>query len=108
MADYDIGPVRIGWSARYSGPEKRSGTPGQYFADPNLPSYTISDLTLNYLAEIDSHTADVFFNIQNVFDAQPRLAPSIVFSGIPGFGNGAVAGDDLIGRYFTVGVRLRY
>jgi len=45
-----------------------------------LPSYTISDLTLNYLAEIDSHTADVFFNMQNVFDAQPRLAPSIVFS----------------------------
>lgn len=108
MIAYAVGPVRFDWSTRYSGAEKRSGTPGQYFANPDLPAYTISDAELNYRFAIDAHTVDAFFNVQNVFDVQPRIAPNIVFSGIPGFGNGAVAGDDLIGRYFIAGLRLRY
>jgi iron complex outermembrane receptor protein len=108
MANYNVGPFRLGWTTRYYSPEQRSGTPGQYFANPELSSYTISDLTLNYTMLVDSHTADVFFNVQNLFDVQPQIAPNIVFSGIPGFGNPTVAGNDLIGRYFTVGLRLRY
>lgn len=108
MIDYMAGPVRLGWSTRYYSPEQRSGTPGQIFADGEISSYTISDVNLDLLAELNDHTIDFFVNVQNIFDVQPRIAPNITFSGIPGFGDGTVPGDDLIGRYVIVGLRLRY
>jgi outer membrane receptor protein involved in Fe transport len=108
LANYAVGPFTIDWQTRYSGPEARTGTPGQFFANPPLPSYTTSDVNLSYKLSVDRHVFTVFFNVQNLFDAQPRIAPSIVFSGIPGFGNPGVAGDDLIGRYFITGLRFRF
>jgi len=82
--------------------------PGQVFANPPLPSYTTSDLNLGYRLTMEGHVFNLFLNIQNLFDAKPRLSPSITFSGIPGFGNPVNAGDDGIGRYFTTGFRFRY
>jgi iron complex outermembrane receptor protein len=108
MAGYSAGPIQIDWQTRYSGPENRSGVPGQIFANPPLPSYSSSDLNLGYRLKVDSHVVNLFFNVQNVFDAKPRLSPNIVYSGIPGFGNPVDTGDDGIGRYFTTGFRFRF
>jgi outer membrane receptor protein involved in Fe transport len=106
-ANYALGPLTVDWQTRWSSALAR-GVPGQYFAQGPLPAYSVSDLNLNYHVRTGGHMLDLFFNVQNLFDAQPRVAPSITFSGIPGFGSSAFAGDDLIGRYFTAGLKFRY
>jgi outer membrane receptor protein involved in Fe transport len=108
IGSYAVGPIQVDWQTRYSGPERRSGVPGQVFADPPLPSYTASDVNLSYRLNLADHVVNAFINIQNLFDAKPRLSPNITFSGIPGFGNPVNAGDDGVGRYFTAGLRFRY
>jgi outer membrane receptor protein involved in Fe transport len=107
MANYGLGPLTANWQTRWSSPLSR-GTPGQYFAQGALPAYSVSDLNVNYRLVVEGRMLNLFFNMQNVFDAQPRISPSLTFSGIPGFGSSAVAGDDLVGRNFTVGLRFRY
>jgi len=106
-ANYALGPVSLDWQTRWSSALAR-GVPGQYFAQGPLPAYTVSDLNVNYHFTAQGHLLNLFFNVQNLFHAQPRIAPSITFSGIPGFGSSAFAGDDLIGQYFTAGVKFRY
>ncbi|MDB5461479.1 MAG: TonB-denpendent receptor [Caulobacteraceae bacterium] len=108
MLGYGAGPFQLDWQTRYSGPEKRSGVPGQIFANPPLPSYSTSDLNLGYRLKLEGHVVNLFFNVQNVFDAKPRLSPNLTYAGIPGFGNPVDTGDDGIGRYFTAGLRFRY
>jgi outer membrane receptor protein involved in Fe transport len=108
MANYAVGPLTLDWQTRYSGPEARSGTAGQIFASPPIPAYASSDVNISYKLAVQQHVFTVFFNVQNLFDAQPRIAPNLVFSGIPGFGSPTVAGDDMIGRYFVAGLRFRY
>jgi iron complex outermembrane receptor protein len=107
MANYVLGPIGASWQTRWSSSLGR-GVTGQYFAQGSLPAYTVSDLNMTYRLKVDGHNFNTFFNIQNLFDAQPRIAPSVTASGIPGFGSSAVGGDDLIGRYFTAGVRFTY
>ena len=107
MANYDLGPIGVNWQTRWSSPLAR-GVPGNYFAQGALPAYTISDLNMAYRFKVDSHALNLFFNIQNVFDVQPRIAPNATFSGTPGFGSSAVGGDDLVGRYFTTGLKFSF
>jgi outer membrane receptor protein involved in Fe transport len=50
----------------------------------------------------------IFLNIQNLFDRMPPRAGS-VNPGFPGgSGDGWAIGDDVVGRYFTFGVRARF
>jgi hypothetical protein len=107
MLAYNLGPFSVNWQSRYYSAEKR-GTPGTYFANPPLPAYSLSDANLNYRFTADGHAFNAFFNVQNVFNTPPRLSPSIIFSGIPGFGNPVLGGDDGIGRYFTAGLKFTY
>lgn len=107
MASYTLGPVAASWQTRWNSAQE-TGTAGEVYAVSHLPAYTVSDLNLNYHFKVDSHAFNAFFNIQNLFDAQPQVSPDIVFSGIPGFWNPAVPGQDVIGRYFTMGVKFNY
>jgi outer membrane receptor protein involved in Fe transport len=54
------------------------------------------------------HELQTFLTVNNLFNQQPRISPSTTFTGIPGFGSPVVTGDDVLGRYFTVGIRWRY
>ena len=49
-----------------------------------------------------------FVAVENVFDKQPTPYGGVGgASGVPGLFGGFVPGDDAIGRYYTVGARLR-
>jgi outer membrane receptor protein involved in Fe transport len=51
--------------------------------------------------------SSIFLNIQNLFDRSPPRAGSVT-PGFPGgSGDGWAIGDDVVGRYFTFGVRAR-
>ena len=104
MANYTLGPIGVNWQTRWSSAVQR-GDAGTYYAAGPLPAYTLSDLNLSYRFKVDTHAFNVFFNVQNVFDAQPQIAP---FIPIVGFYNPAVPGQDVIGRYFTTGLKFNY
>jgi iron complex outermembrane recepter protein len=106
---YEVGPFAAGWQARYSGRENRgTGNPSQVFAGGPLPAIYYHDLSLSL--RFGPHQTDLqtFLTVNNLFNQQPRISPSTTFTGIPGFGSPVATGDDVLGRYFTAGIRWRY
>jgi len=106
---YRNGPISSNIQVRYLSGEKRSGNPADYYADPRMPSiaYTDFDLVCDFDFARD-YRLQAFVNIGNVFDRQPRISPAALRATIPGTGSPVIAGDDAVGRYYTVGFRLRH
>jgi len=106
--NYTVGPFSVDWQMRYESAQRRSGTPLQVYADPDLPGIFYHDLNLTYRLRTGRIAGQVFFTVNNLTDQQPRISPSAMFTATPGFGSPAVLGDDLIGRRFTLGFRVQY
>jgi len=74
--------------------------------DNKVSSVTYIDLRLGYEFDIGGSEVEVFGNITNLGDASPPLTPSYsAFTGYSTQTNPAVY--DLLGRRYTVGVRVR-
>ena len=86
---------------------KESGVPGQVWVNNYVASFGTTDLTLTY--DLDKRLGigdtQVFFTVQNLLDKDPP--PSAYY------GSGTSAGyyyefvDDPVGRYFTLGIRMK-
>jgi outer membrane receptor protein involved in Fe transport len=80
--------------------------PGQtYYTQPYYPSFSTMDFTLTKQIAFDNGTAMfAYFNVQNAFGSVPPYTvgssgnPGSIFGGIP-------QGEDVMGRYFTIGIR---
>jgi iron complex outermembrane recepter protein len=73
-----------------------------------VPSATFSNRSLTYRINSESTgQADVYLNIQNVFDKMPFPTASGGLQVGPGNLGGYAPGDDPVRRYYSVGVRLR-
>lgn len=85
------------WSSDPSAPEEIGG----------VPSVSYTNLTVSYDVPTSLQQVNVFLNVQNLFDTDPPPAGMLnaVFPGQPG-SNYAI-GDDVMGRYYTLGVRIR-
>ena len=73
--------------------------------DGKIPQYVYTDVNISYRTEIGGHEITPYLTIENLFNTRPPLA---------GSGNAAIglffpsaSGFDVIGRYFTIGVRGR-
>jgi outer membrane receptor protein involved in Fe transport len=76
-----------------------------YYAQSRYGSFSTTDFTLAKKITLDNGAAmQVYFNVQNAFDSVPPYTvgssgnPGSIFGGIP-------QGEDVMGRYFTIGVR---
>ena len=76
-----------------------------YYAVNRVPGFSTTDFTLTRKIALDNGAAmQVYFNVQNAFDSVPPYTvgssgnPGSIFGGIP-------QGEDVMGRYFTIGVR---
>ncbi|THD70981.1 TonB-dependent receptor [Phenylobacterium sp.] len=105
---YELGPFSTLWQVRYLSSQALSGNPLQIYAGPDLPAIWYHDLNFTYRFKAAGRDLQGFVIINNLFDQQPRISPSTTFAGIPGFGTPYVAGDDPVGRYYTVGLRMKY
>lgn len=94
-------------SLRQSTNEHENTTPGTFYAIPRVPSVAYTDLTLTAFIGQDKGK-QMFLSIQNVFDKKPPVYLIAGFSGTPNFQYPSVVGDDVIGRYFTVGARFKF
>ncbi|MBC2664931.1 TonB-dependent receptor [Novosphingobium flavum] len=74
------------------------------FNAPNPPGVAYTNITLG--AEAGKHL-EFYLSVQNLFDQQPTPWGRISHSALPGLMGGFVPGQDVIGRYVTVGARMK-
>jgi iron complex outermembrane receptor protein len=102
-ANYENGPLSVRVSQRYTGHFKRSLTAvyTNYYYNPNV-AYT--DLNVSYKFG-EAKNYEGFMTIQNLFNVKPPLVADSANPGLQFPTNRAFY--DVIGTYFTVGVRFR-
>jgi len=86
---------------------KLGGDPTQVWVSNKIASFGTTAITLTYEANTSVGKTEVFLNVQNLFD---KDAPGGAYSGNgtrAGMRDGYAIGDDVLGRYFTVGARLK-
>jgi iron complex outermembrane receptor protein len=104
---YHAGPVSVNWLTRWQSSQALSGTPLVVYAGGPLPAIFYHDLSFNYDMSMLGRRAGWYFVVNNLANQAPRIAPTPNLGAAPGASN-AVAGDDQIGRYFTLGLRVKF
>lgn len=92
---------------RWRSSMKLSGDPTQVWVNNHVASVGYTNLNVNYRFEHKTlGDVNMFFNVQNLFDKEPPAAAFFGANTIPGLFGGWPIGDDPMGRYFTLGVRI--
>jgi outer membrane receptor protein involved in Fe transport len=79
--------------------------PVTYYAEPKVPSFTWTNLSLTYEPNLERLQVELYLNAQNVFNRDPpRWTTATVTPGVFG---AYVRTDDFVGRYYTAGIRAR-
>lgn len=105
---YSVGGFKANTQLRWYSKQNRSSDPNLVFVDPPLPSTFYADLNVSQEIKFaGDRTAEFYLMVNNLFDRAPRIG-STTSRPTPGLVSNAVNGDDLVGRYFSAGVRIRY
>jgi iron complex outermembrane receptor protein len=93
---------------RYRNSMKQNGSPVIIFDMGKVPEIWYTDLTMNYKLSAWRGEMDAFANVRNLFNQQP--VPYAVVGGAAQIGSlgGYVLGDDVLGRYYTLGLRYKF
>jgi outer membrane receptor protein involved in Fe transport len=106
FGDYSVGPwdVNAQWTW-FSGLNKNGvyGAGQTFYAQNRVGDFETIDFTINRKIQVkEGNTMQVYFNVRNAANSIP---PDLLgSSGNPG-GVNTPTGEDLMGRYFTVGIR---
>lgn len=98
--------IAIDLAERYRGRLRWTADPTQYSIG-GVGSVVYTDATVNYSIPHGDEEFDVYFNVQNIFNRQPPPAPNPANAIFPGIAPVYATGDDVVGRYFTLGARAR-
>ena len=102
--------LSMDWLTRWRSGLHHNADPKQQVQAPYpvSPATAWSNVNLNYrFAPRSGWQADLYLNAQNVFN---QLPPPTAFSGAsaePGLFGGLALGDDVAGRYYTLGFRVK-
>lgn len=105
MAGYDFGPYSVNIQERWRSSLKYSGDTTLVYNIKPVSSVAYTDLTLAANIETGGAKGQLYLSVQNLFN---KSAPIYASTSIPGYAYPAVSGDDIIGRYFTVGLRAKF
>ena len=86
---------------------KLSGVPSEVWVNNRLSSFSTTNINVSYQPDV-KFNPEIYLNVQNVFDNEP---PGGGFTGNgtrAGFRDGYPVGDSPLGRYYTLGLRVRY
>jgi iron complex outermembrane recepter protein len=72
-----------------------------------VASVMYTNLTVSYDVPTRFQQVNVFLNVQNLFDKEPPPAGTLGATFPGSFPGVYVTGDDVLGRYFVAGVRIR-
>ncbi len=86
-----------------------AGLPEKVLVHPYDPSTSFTNLTLSYTPHTSFGKTELYLNVQNLFNKEPDVyyagANSSPGVGLTGFF--PPNGDDIVGRYYTAGLRFR-
>jgi iron complex outermembrane receptor protein len=103
-----INDLSVDISQRWRSAMKLSGDPTEVWVNNHIRSFAITGLNVAYRVEMFGGGGELYFNVENLFDATPPLG---AFSGNgtrAGLRDGFALGDDPRGRYFSLGVRTLF
>jgi outer membrane receptor protein involved in Fe transport len=106
--NYTLDALSLDFQERYYAPIRQSANNTLFYNIPNIPAYFISDFNVSYdFSSLMDAPITGFLNIQNLFDTNPDVLQAPGYTGSPGLNYPVVPYEDIVGRYYTVGVRLR-
>ena len=107
FADYTMGNWGINGELHWFSDLYKNGVLGSaavIYAQPRVSSFNTVDLNISRkFALEDGSSMQMYFSVQNIGNANPPIVTGS--SGNPGAGIPTPAGEDIMGRYFTIGVR---
>lgn len=107
-AAYRTGPFAFDVLERFYSSVHQSANPTLVFNIPNVPAYWQTDLNISYDIPVGSGSATAFVNVQNLFNAHGGVFQDPGFTGSIGLRYPNVNYADVIGRYYTAGIRFRF
>jgi outer membrane receptor protein involved in Fe transport len=107
-ATYANGPLSLFLQERFisSGKYDATWTEGVEIDDNHVSSVFYTNAEVRYSFEAVGGDQELFFNVSNLFDRDPPLAPSA--SNYTGTSHTNAALFDLLGRRYTLGLRFEY
>lgn len=78
------------------------------YAEDSVSAYRQTDINLAYDLKPERGAMTAFLNISNLFNTTGDLQQHFGYSGSPGLKYPALPYADVVGRYFTAGVRFKY
>ena len=94
---------------RYYSPLRQNPNPTLVYTSSvgDLPAWFQTDINIAHDFTPAGVPVRVFLNVSNLFDAKPGIFQVPAYTGSPGMNYPVVPYEDIIGRYFTLGLRLR-
>jgi len=102
MLRYEHENLAIGVQDRWLGGFSKITSPGQVWVDPDVRAFNSADINVEYKFGGEK---TAYVTIQNVANAKPEIVPQ---AGSVGLTFPVPPGQDIMGRYYTVGVRARF
>jgi len=106
MAGYKIGGASLDVLERYQSAFHQNANPTLIFNVPEVRAYFQTDLDFSYDFASWGQNLSGFLNVSNLFNVQGGIYQVPAYTGSPGLNYPVGPGADVIGRYFTLGLRL--
>ena len=107
-AAYRLGALSFDVLERFYSSVHQSANPTLVFAIPNVPAYWQTDVNLSYDLKVGGATATAFVNVSNLFNAKGGIFQDPGYTGSIGLRYPSVNYADVIGRYYTAGIRFKF
>jgi outer membrane receptor protein involved in Fe transport len=104
--NYEDGPLSVNLQQRRIGKLVRDNRANQVFLDNEIDAVYYYNLAVSYKFDVMQRNLEAFVNVNNLLDEQPPLLP---FTNQPGLiypTNQSLY--DVVGRYYTAGLRFRF
>jgi iron complex outermembrane recepter protein len=103
--NYTLDDWTLGLQDRWLSGFTQSTQAGEVWLNPRVHSFNVLDLNLERAFSADDTRMSAYLVVQNLVNARPDLVPSMTNIGL----NYPVApGQDIVGRYFTIGLRANF
>lgn len=86
---------------------KISGIDSQVFENGKMDAFGTTSLTLTWDTDVGAAESAFFVSVSNLFDAKPPVGGYTSNGTRAGLRDGYAVGDDVRGRYFTAGFRIK-
>jgi iron complex outermembrane receptor protein len=108
MVDYSLGGLSLNVMERYYSSIRQNPNPTLIYAAStgDLPAWFQTDVSVSYAFQAAGTPLTGFINVSNLFDAQPDIFQVPGYTGSPGMNYPVVPYEDIVGRYFTLGLKV--